>query len=210
MDNLLSIFIFSFTISLTGALAPGPLLTSVIAKSPVYGFRTGPLIIIGHAIVEVLVVVAIILGPSHFIQNPISIRTISLIGGGILIFLGVGMLRSNVSLSFEKDNSLKKLSGLPFLGITITLSNPYWVLWWFTVGVGLVLSVQKLGIIAIIVFFLGHILADTGWYSLVSFILSKGNKFFSNKVYRIIMKICGVTLAGFGIYFIRNFFKTTF
>ena len=62
MMNYFSIFIVSFTIALSGALAPGPLLTAVIYESTRKGFKAGPLVILGHALLEVIILALIISG----------------------------------------------------------------------------------------------------------------------------------------------------
>jgi len=81
----LSIFFISFAIALSGALAPGPLLSAVIAKSIHYGSKTGPTVILGHAILEILMVIIIIFGLSNFINTPGIIKIVSIAGTIILI-----------------------------------------------------------------------------------------------------------------------------
>ena len=61
-----SIFLISFTVALSGALMPGPLLAAVIYESTRHGFKTGPLFVLGHAMLEVLMVTFIILGFSRW------------------------------------------------------------------------------------------------------------------------------------------------
>jgi len=204
--NYLSIFVMSFTIALIGALAPGPLLTAVIAKSPRYGFKTGPMMMVGHAAVEIAMIILLVSGLSRFIQNPLSIKIIALLGGVILISFGVDMLMRTPSLSGADNGKPIRDSNLPLLGAAVSLSNPYWSIWWLTIGLGLVLAAQKAGVAALFVFFAGHILADVGWYTIVSFTISRGKRFISGKVYKAMMKTCGVLLAGFGLYFISAVF----
>lgn len=214
--NYLSIIIISFTIALSGALMPGPLLTAVIAESTRHGFKSGPFISLGHALLEAIMVGFIIFGFTHFIHNPAVILTISLVGSLILLYFGISMLFSIRRLSVDFKNNRQKSSSLILLGITMSISNPYWTIWWLTIGLGLVLGAQKQGFLAIGLFFLGHILADFGWYSIVSFVVSKGRKFISLKVYKIIISVCGLILIGFSIYgqtalgknFIKKFHST--
>ncbi len=199
--DYLSIFLVSFTIALSGALAPGPLLTAVVTKSIRHGSKAGPAIILGHAILEIIMVVAIVFGLSKFINRPQVIKSISIAGVIILLAFGINMLKSikNISLKLEPDNS--KNSNLPLLGVTMSIINPCWSIWWLTIGLGLVLGASKLGLIGICIFLMGHILADLSWYSIVSLTISKGKKFISNRTYKIIVFICGLTLIAFGIYF---------
>ncbi len=61
-------------------------------------------------------------------------------------------------------------------GAMVSLANPYWIIWWATIGMGYLMSAIKSGIAGVGAFFIGHILADLAWYSLVSFGISKGKK----------------------------------
>ena len=204
--NYLSIFVISFIIAFSGALMPGPLLTAVIAESAKSGAKSGPFISLGHAILEALMVGFIIFGFAHFIHNPGVITAISIVGSLILLYFAISMLLSIPRISIDSKNNYKKSSGLILLGITMSIANPYWTLWWLTIGLGLVLGAQKGGLAAIVFFFLGHILADFGWYSLVSLAISKGSKFITLRIYRGIIFICAITLMGFSVFFLISSF----
>lgn len=197
--NITSLFLISFLIALSGALAPGPLLAVVIAETPREGFKTGPLIITGHAILEILMVSILLLGFSKYIHNPTVVKNTVLLGTAVLIYSGFKLIITTPSLQLKtKKKSYKHLA---ILGVTMSLANPYWTIWWLTIGLGLLLTAQKMGLIAILFFFLGHILADFTWYSLVSLAVSKGRKFISIRIYKIILTTCGMGLIFFSIYF---------
>jgi threonine/homoserine/homoserine lactone efflux protein len=205
--NLFSLFCVSFTVALSGALSPGPLLATVIYESSRHGFKSGPLLILGHAIAEIAMVAFIAVGLFKVINNPLILKVIFLSGAGILILFGVNMLCSLSRVTLDLKNTRKKSSGLVMTGFTMSLSNPYWSIWWLTFGMGMVLGAQKAGLTALAVFFSGHILADLGWYSLISFALSKGKKFISLKAYKGIILICAITLLIFGAYFGLTYLK---
>jgi threonine/homoserine/homoserine lactone efflux protein len=208
--DLLSIFLVSFTIALSGALMPGTLLTAVISQSAKHGFKSGPLIIIGHAVAETLMIGLIILGFARFINKSQVVFYIPIAGSLILFYFGADMLLSVPRLSLEFKEKTSKSSNLVLLGITMSITNPYWSIWWLTIGLGLTLASQKQGMLAVLIFFLGHILADFGWYSAVSLGISKGRKFLSDRIYRGIIFLCGMALIGFGIYFGLSAFRSGF
>ncbi|MDD5614469.1 MAG: LysE family transporter [Candidatus Omnitrophica bacterium] len=199
--NYLSIFTVSFIIALSGALAPGPLLATVIAKSVKHGFKAGPLVILGHAMLEIMLVLILVTGFSRLLTQPLLTKTVSLLGSSILLLFGIKMAVSAKNANLNIATQDQKCSGLTVLGITMSIANPYWAVWWLTIGLGLILSAQKYGLFAVAVFFLGHILADLTWYSAVSFAVSKGRRFLSEKTYKSIMLFCGIALIAFGIYF---------
>lgn len=199
--ELISIFLVSFTIALSGALMPGPLLTAVISESIRRGKYAGPLISLGHAILEIFMVILILFSLNRFVHNPVILKSIALLGVLILFITGIQMLFSLRKLEVEFKEVTGKVTGLVFTGITMSLANPYWTIWWMTIGLGLVLSAQKAGMIAIGVFFIGHILADFAWYTAVSLMVSRGRSYLSGDLYRTMIGACAVILIVFAGYF---------
>ena len=205
--NYLSIFVISFTIALSGALVPGPLFAAVVYRSAKQGFKTGPLIIVGHGLLEIAMVAFITLGFSRFLNSPTIIRWIALAGALVLIVFGFNMVREADKPETESGGNFGGNSNLIMLGLTLSVTNPHWSIWWLTVGLGLVLAAQKAGPAAVAVFFAGHILADLGWYSAISFTISKGRKFMSKKAHRWVIYFCALTLVAFGVYLGINSFR---
>ena len=89
-------------------------------------------------------------------------------------------------------------------GVLLSIANPYWVVWWATIGLGLVARAQKVGLLGIVIFFLGHQAADFAWYSIVSTAVGKGRRFFSDRIYRGIIAVSAVVLLGFAVYFLLS------
>ena len=207
MFELAAIFGGSFTLALSGALMPGPLLTVTVAESARIGFRAGPLLITGHAILELMLVVAIVRGLGPFLKSPSVMGIIALFGGGMLLWMGVDMIRNSRGLSLnrqETGNHGKRTPHPVLIGILASLSNPYWTLWWATIGLGYLVAAMKYGAKGVVVFFLGHIAADYAWYALISLGISRGKRFLKDKAYQIMIRVCGLFLIGFGAWFLLS------
>ena len=207
MRELATIFLASFILALSGALMPGPLLTVTVSESVKMGFKAGPLIITGHALLELLLIIALIWGLGPFLKIPFITGMIALIGGVILFWMGLSMVRSTPSSPVNnRDNpSSSKISVFTsplMMGIFVSLSNPYWSLWWATVGLSYLISSMKFGLLGIFIFFIGHISADYLWYILVSIGISKGKGVISDRLYSGLIRICGFFLMGFAGWFI--------
>jgi threonine/homoserine/homoserine lactone efflux protein len=203
--ELAAIFGGSFTLALSGILTPGPILTVTIAESARRGFKAGPLIISGHALLELMVVLAIILGLGAYLKSSFVMGIIASLGGAMLIWLGIGMVRTAGSLSIGAQKAGDNLEHTPHpfvMGILASISNPYWTLWWATIGLGYLVAAMKLGLGGVIIFFLGHITADFAWYSIVSLGVSRGKALVKDKTYQIIIRFCGLFLLGFGVWFL--------
>jgi threonine/homoserine/homoserine lactone efflux protein len=191
-------------------MMPGPMLTVAISETSKRGFWVGPQMVFGHGLVELLLVACLAGGLAYSIQQPIVTGSIGVIGGLVLLWFGWGICSSirkgEVSLSISEASAAKESSpqwlNNPFnLGILLSLTNPYWFLWWATVGVSYVVVALSLGATGLVTFFTGHILSDLIWFSFVSFIINAGRNFVSNRLYRGLLIICAACLVLLGCWF---------
>jgi threonine/homoserine/homoserine lactone efflux protein len=205
--NITALFATAFLVGLSGAMMPGPLLTVTIAESAHRGFKAGPLIVLGHALLELALIIALLAGLSFYLKKPVVTNVISLVGGGFLIFIGLNMIRNvikgRVSLEQNKNNTGKGMTMHPVVaGILVSLSNPFWIVWWATIGLTYLTLALKSGTAGIASFFTGHIMADLLWYSLIAAAVAGGRRFLKQQVYQVVIILCGVFLTGLGGYFI--------
>ncbi|UCD65022.1 MAG: LysE family transporter [Candidatus Zixiibacteriota bacterium] len=205
--ELFWIFFNSFIVGFSGAMMPGPLLAVDIAESPRHGWQTGPIVSTGHAIAEIFVVVALSLGLAAVAQDGTIAAVIGIVGGTALVLMGLSMgydiLRSRVNYEIVKSDkqSSHKLAGK---GITATLSNPYWFVWWATTGLAFLVKSIKFGFIGPVVFYFGHILSDYVWYTVVSVLLWAGKKIIMGRTLKVLIVICALFLIYLGIWFIYD------
>ena len=189
-------------------MMPGPLLVVGISETPRHGWRTGVIISTGHAIAEIGVVLVLMLGIATFAKNEVVSQVIGIVGGTALILMGLAMGRDILKnrVSYDSIDSSQKSSRrlLAGKGISATLSNPFWFVWWGTVGLSLLVDSQRLGIEGPIVFYFGHILSDFVWYTAVSIILWSGRKLFVGKALKSLILACAVFLIYLGITFLIN------
>ncbi len=180
---------------------PGPVLTVTISESVRRGFWAGPLIILGHGILEVVLLALIVLGLAEFIARPQVVGVIGILGGVILFWFSMLMLKDIRHLKMDlKDTEDRK--GNPIAaGILTSLANPYWTIWWATIGLGYVVISLKFGFFGVALFFIGHILADLVWYSFIAFMIARGRRFMTDRMYRGLVGACAVLLIVFGAYF---------
>jgi threonine/homoserine/homoserine lactone efflux protein len=207
MISIALIFAGSFTLALSGALVPGPLFTVTIVESARRGFIAGPLLMIGHAILEFLLVLAIIKGLGPYLRAPLVIGIIALIGGAVLLWMGIDMIRTadKFSLKWESSDASRSNTTHPILiGILASISNPYWTIWWVTIGMAYLMAAIKFGYAGVIVFFMGHISADFLWYSVISYGISRGKRLLKDRSYQMMIRVCGIFLLGFGGWFLLS------
>ncbi|MHB1125952.1 MAG: LysE family transporter [Bacillota bacterium] len=210
--DLISIFLSALVVGFSGAMMPGPLLTVTINESARRGYIAGPLIVAGHGILELLLVIGLVYGLSDVFKYPGVSIGLSVFGGVVLAWMGYGILTGalggKVNLEWqETEHRLPgRLKGLgPVLaGALISLSNPYWVLWWAAIGAAFVMQSLQHGWTGLLSFYTGHVLADFAWYGLVAVIVATGKRFLSNRIYQGILAVCGAFLIALAAYFIYS------
>jgi threonine/homoserine/homoserine lactone efflux protein len=205
--SLLFVFTNAFVVGLSGAVMPGPLLTVNISSALRRGFWAGPIVVLGHALAEIGVLFAVYFGLTNLVADPRIFWWIAVIGGMALIVMGVmmfvGLIRKKVRLEFIGRQQQSSRATI-LLAILASVSSPYWILWWLTVGALLISQSLQFGIVGLLVFYIGHILSDLVWYSTVSLLIGSGKRYFNNLIYQSLIAVCALFLVALGIYFIRS------
>jgi len=189
-----------FIISFTGALQPGP----VTATAITIGTRNrwaGTLMALGHGIIEFPLFAVIVLGMGKYFQIPKVQIVIGLAGGAFLILMGA---QTYLSLKAEADSKPKALHDKPILaGIILSASNPYFLLWWATVGLTLANQAPaEWGIWAFVFFALTHWFVDLIWLQLLSWASFKGSVLLGRHGLKIVLAFCAAALFGFGLVYV--------
>jgi len=204
--NLAVIFFTAWMVGFSGAMAPGPISTLVVTQASRRGFWAGPLLTLGHAIAEAAIVSALALGLRELLAASRLPMAIALVGGPVLVWMGVGTLRDALrqpALMPQAATGEAKQSrwGPVGAGIAASISNPYWLVWWGTVGASyVVLSLQR-GAPGLAAFYGGHILSDLSWNSLLAFLMASGRRWLPANAVRAFLAVAGAFLVVLGAYF---------
>jgi threonine/homoserine/homoserine lactone efflux protein len=209
--NPAAIFASSFIIALSGALMPGPLLAVTIRHTSRQGFAAAPLLVLGHAFLEAALMCLLLFGLTEWIRGEAAVIAIALVGCAMLLRMAAGMAKEVRTIRFAADAGTGVAAeGSPppdgwlrpvIDGIVTSASNPYWSLWWATIGLGYLLLSRSQGAVGILAFFSGHILADAAWYLFVGTAVSAGRGWFTDRMYRYVVGACAAFLAFFALSF---------
>lgn len=187
-------------ISLSGVMGPGPMTAVSFAKgaeSP----HAGAWVAIGHGVFEFPLMIAIFYGLGRFLELPYIKPAIALVGGLFLLFMGIGMLRSLHRAEFK----VASFSRSPLVaGIVLSAGNPYFLIWWATVGAALVARSARFGLAGFAVFAFLHWMCDLVWYEILSVTAFKGGKMLGQVFQRVILAVCGLVLLFFGGRFVLD------
>jgi threonine/homoserine/homoserine lactone efflux protein len=208
MAGLITLSLTWYLVSLSGVMSPGPIAAMAISEGARRGARAGPLITLGHAVTELAMVIALGVGLRDFLQRPPVAGTIGLVGGVVLLWMGYGLAKAawfdQVSLrANDPPNGAARLGPVP-AGVLLSIGNPYWLVWWATVGAGYFILFLEFGLPGLIAFYLGHITLDLTWNSLLAFLSASGQRAVPQQVYRGVLLVCGLFLIAMSVYFVRS------
>lgn len=188
--SFLTFLLEAVLISLSGVMAPGPMTAVTIGKgneSP----HAGALIAIGHGIVEFPLMISIFYGFGYLL-NLFYVKVVAAsVSGLFLLVMGISMFRNvkQVEISSSKCTHSSMIAG-----ILLSLGNPYFLIWWVTVGVALILRSVSFGVFGFLIFALLHWLCGFLWCYFLSALSFKGGRFFGRKFQKIVFAMCGVLL----------------
>jgi threonine/homoserine/homoserine lactone efflux protein len=205
--------IVAFAIGLTGALTPGPTLIATIRASVEHGWYAGPVITAGHCLVEFIVFILILAGlitvAGEYSWLIAAAGGLALVLFGIMTILGsrTASLKGNTVEGNEQTGfavgsaGKREIKRIFFSGVLTSLANPYFWVWWLSIGSAMVLAGLEGGIFLGAAFLVGHWVADITWYTVVSVTVHRGRAVLPDNWYRAIIALCGIFLVIFGIWF---------
>jgi threonine/homoserine/homoserine lactone efflux protein len=211
--HMAALFLTALGLAFSGAIMPGPVLTYTIRQSLVSGPKAGFLIMIGHAILEAALIALIFLGFDVILESQGAQIAIGMVGGLLLIYLGVDMIRGAIrnKVHIQMDGKGGGSRSMILSGFLISASNPYFLLWWAIIGLGFLLGAYRsFGVAGVAVFYAGHILADFLWYGSISTVIGKTRRFINERVYRGIVIGLGGLLVYFGGSFVYQAARSLF
>ncbi len=200
--NLLAFYGFITVISLSGVMSPGPLTAFLIARGRESPWA-GAWVTLGHALAEVPLIIALYAGLQPIFEIQGIREGVSLLGGGVLIYLGSGVFR-NFRPSDTEQKSVLECNSITG-GVLLTLLNPYWVLWWLTIGASLIARTSEFGWLAGLVgMTVVHLSADAVWAVFVTWSSNQGSRMIGETGWRRIEQGCAWVMLGFGVFFVYD------
>jgi threonine/homoserine/homoserine lactone efflux protein len=204
---MIPLFFSALTVGFSGAMMPGSLLTYTIRQSLTSGPKSGFIIILGHALLELALIICIFLGLDILLKSDIAQIVIGILGGLLLCYMGVDMIlkAARKKIAIQIDSGSDNAKSMLLSGVVLSAANPYFLLWWAVIGLGFLLEAYRnFAYLGVAVYFIGHIFADFLWYGFISVVVGNTRKFIREKPYRIAIMLLGGLLIFFGARFFIN------
>jgi len=179
-------------------MMPGPMFAVTLAKS----YRSqwaGAQISLGHAVIEVPLILLIYFGATRFFESTPVQLVLSFAGGAMIVWMGVAMFRARAKV-IQQGNDLPYSAFTA--GILTSALNPYFLLWWATIGSMLIMRFTDFGVGGLTAFIIVHWMCDLIWLSFVSVLVYKTRALWGQRFQEWVFIVCSLLLVGFGGWFI--------
>ena len=208
--DLLSFIVLIIVVTASGALAPGPLFFATVSYGSKSGLKTGFVFSVAHTLVEFTLVMLFALGLLTVANKPFVKLTAGIAGGIVLLVFGAMQIRNALTLKSKKIISKEvKTRNLFLLGLAFTGLNPFFIVWWLTVGANLILlSLEFASLAGVVFMYICHVWIDYAWLTLVAHLAKMGTNLVGLKWYSVIMVVFGVVLIYFGLIFLTDVLNT--
>lgn len=188
------------TITASGALSPGPLTIATASSGVKAGWKAGFLAALGHTVVEFPLVLLLSFGVLSILSNETK-SILSFLGGGVLLFFAFLQFKSIHNVEIKITNSNKNSF---LVGSLLTAFNPYFIIWWLTVGAKMLMdSISLFSFQGIFFMYVLHVWMDFAWLIFVAYMFYKGSKI-SNFTLKIALVLLGCLMIYFGFKFMYD------
>ncbi len=191
-------------VTASGALAPGPLSFGILIHGSKAGARSGFLCAVGHMLVEFPLVLALALGLTAAVIQPVIKTLVGWIGGlGLICFGMLQVYEVAKKTSDQNKKTVKIPSSSILLGLALTGLNPYFILWWFTIGSVIILqALAYAALFGVLIMYASHVWMDYAFLTALAHFGKRGKAFLGSGYYRLVLLAFGLVLVYYGITFL--------
>ena len=204
--DLAGLIASTVVVSVSGALSPGPLTASAVAIGTKRFAKGGFLIAFGHMLFEfpyVLIIASLSSSIGLFLRNVNVSYALTLIVLIFILFFSYLVIKEGITIIRTGTGQIKKSRRYalnPILvGIILTGFNPYFLLWWLSVGLPLIKLSMNAGLPLLLLMYASHVWMDYFWLTLMGFAGESGVKILKSKGYGILLILLGLMLALFAV-----------
>lgn len=200
MEQFLGFAILVIVISASGVMSPGPLFAANVFYGLKGGAKAGLKMAYGHTVVELPLVILLGIGAFSLETFP-EFRTYIAVIGALGLFAFAGIQFKQILKKIDIVNEPKHG---PFLaGILLSALNPFFIIWWMTIGFKLISDALVIwSFWGILIMFTLHIWMDYAWLSSTAVVSSRISKILSNRSFKFLVLGLSIVLVYFGISFL--------
>lgn len=209
LASLAALAAMTVAVSPSGAMSPGPLTASaIVLGGRGRGWRAGLLVALGHTLAELPYVVLLCFAFRYVgsvLQGPVG--AVLVVGAAAFItYFAVLLIRDALKPSIPSPNASS--GGRPVVsgglgpvltGFLLTALNAYFLLWWVSAGLTLIVTASSLGVVGIAVMYVSHVWLDYAWLGAMGEIGGRGAALMGSKGYRVFLGVMAAILLFFAL-----------
>ena len=152
-------------------------------------------------IMRIPLMLLIYFGFTRLFENDLVQLILSVLGGAVLIWLGIHIFRvRNDAVQPGRDLAYNPVAA----GVVTSVLNPFYIVWWATVGSVLIMQSKPFGFTGIALFIPVHLLCDLAWLSFVSVLIYRTRALWGSRFQQGLFTVCSLILVGFGVWFLAS------
>jgi len=195
---MIELLLAGITLGIYAGFSPGPLLALVVSQSLKHGYREGFKVAFAPLISDIPIIIISLLFLTVISGYNSILGIISVTGGFYLAYLAYGSFKTRgmaVDVDLEKPKSLSK-------GVTLNLLNPAPYIFWITIGGPIIIPAYTTNSLSVLLFITGFYMFLVGAKIVLAYLTGKSRDFLTGNVYIYIMRILGLVLSIFAVYYI--------
>ncbi|MCC6021840.1 MAG: LysE family translocator, partial [Desulfurococcaceae archaeon] len=177
------------------------------------GWRAGFQVALGHTLFElpyVVLLTTLYANLINLLELPVVKYLLTTTVVIFCFFFAYLLINDAVSIGGSRERlgntKFSNIRNPLLIGIILTGLNPFFLIWWATIGLPLIEGVYRYGVVlGLVIMYSSHVWMDYIWLSLLAYTSSKGVKYLSLKGYKILLIILALVLVVFAI---NTMFKT--
>jgi threonine/homoserine/homoserine lactone efflux protein len=187
-------------LGLSAGMAPGPLLALVVSETLAHDIRSGIRVALAPLVSDLPIVLLTLFILSKLSGFQSVLGGISLVGGGVIFYMGVQGIRTS-GVALDMDDKAPRSLGK---GVLVNLLSPHPYLFWISVGAPIMGRAMAVNIGAAIFFVASFYLLLVGSKVGLAVLVGRSKAFLKGRVYGAIMKCLGGLLCGLALLLFKD------
>lgn len=187
-------------LGLSAGITPGPLLALVFSESLRHGTAAGMKVAVAPVFSDIPIVLLALYVLTRLSHLDPLLGGISILGGGLLLFLGIQNFRIRGVTLGPSDDTPR-----PFTkGIVVNALNPHPYLFWMTVGASIANRTISLHWVYLLAFLGCFYASFVAAKVILAVLVGRSRRFFSDALYKYAMWLLGGALCLLALFFFRD------
>lgn len=187
-------------LGLSGGLTPGPTTTLVVSETLRHSVREGCKVALAPVLTDGPIILAAMLVLGRLATTDSVIGVIYIAGAAALGYLGGSTLAAEPGVGEPTDGPPRSL----LKGVLANASNPHPYLFWSLIGGPILFEAWKVGPLAAASFLVTFYGVMVGSKIALAAVVHRSRGFLNGRAYRIIVRLLGLVLLGFGARFLLD------